>query len=181
MDREGTMTQSGSGADRRRALRRIIAAAGLSLSVAVVPAQPTTGLVTRQGQAIGDLEQALLDAMMMRDRALLDRLLDDGFEMIIAQAPDQPIDREAWIDSVAHADRTRWRLDQVMVRDLGPVAVASLVLRPLTGSRPPVFVVDTWQHEAAQWRLLTRHASLALGSRRSIPGDAAARSAPKKY
>ena len=156
----------------------------IALAGTVAAAQPTTAHATRQGQAIQQLEESLLHAMRERNRGQLERLLSDEFEMIVAQEPGNPVDRDLWIASVAAAPGGGWELEQITVRDLGELAIASFLLRSAANgvkAKPPVFVVDIWQREDTRWRLLSRHAALALGSRSDIPGDAAMRNAPKKY
>ena len=166
---------------REGAAWRWVAAACLALALVPAWAQPATAHATRQGQAIQQLEDALLAAMQGRNRAQLERLLAEGFEMIVAQEPGNPIDREAWLDSVAKGAAGSWEIQQIGVRDLGNVAVASFLLHPAAAGKPSIFMVDTWQREGSQWSLLLRHAAPALGSRRDIPGDALVARTPKKY
>lgn len=159
-------------------------AVGLLLGGPSATAQPAPTHATRQGQAIQQLEQTLLNAMHAGSREQLERLLSDEFEMVVAQAPGRPVDRDLWIDAVAKRSGGEWDLEQVTVRDWGQLAIASFLLRPANraaDAKPSVFVVDTWRLEGGRWRLLSRHAALATGSRTDIPGDAPARSAPKKY
>lgn len=161
-----------------------LVAVGLPLAGHPAGAQPATAHATRQGQAIQQLEETLLRAMRAGSREQLERLLSDEFEMTVAQEPGSPVDRDLWIDAVVARPAKAWEIEQISVRDWGPLAVASFLLRPSSGSanaKPPVFVVDTWRREEGHWRLLSRHAALAVGARTDIPGDAAARTAPKKY
>jgi hypothetical protein len=164
--------------------RAAVVAACITLAVPPGTAQPSGApLVTRQGQAVQQLEESLLRAQREKDRSQIERLLDGDFEMIVAQDPGNPVDREGWIDSATRQGAGAWEVGQISVRDLGVVAIASFVLRPGAGrSRtPPVFIVDVWQHGDAPWRLLRRHAALVLGSRHDIPGDSVPTTIPKKY
>ncbi len=160
-------------------------AISLVFAAAAATAQVSNAHATRQGQAIQQLEESLLRAMRGKDRAQLESLLSDEFDMVVAQEPDSPIDRDLWIASVMVASRRSWLLRQIMVRDWGELAIASFILRESSpgaaGARPPVFVVDVWRREDGSWHLVSRHAALALGSRDDIPGNAARRTAPKKY
>jgi hypothetical protein len=156
----------------------------MALAGTVSAAQPNTAHATRQGQVIQQLEESLLRAMRERNRGQLEHLLSDEFDMIVAQEPGNPVERDLWIASVTATPSSGWELEQVTVSDLGELAIASFLLRSTAGAaklKPPVFVVDVWRREDARWRLLSRHAALATGSRSDIPGDAAVRSAPKKY
>lgn len=152
--------------------RRGLLAAALAAAAAARAAGPAGGgNATRQGQAVGQLEQALLDAQRKGDRTALEQLLSEDFLMIVAQAPDQPVDRDDWLQASLHAGA--WDLRDIAVRDLGETALASFLLVPAAG-RPapvPVFVVDAWRRAGGSWLLEQRHASLATGARSVIPGN----------
>ncbi len=153
--------------------RRGLLAAGALAAAAVARAAgpPSTGHATRQGQAVGQLEQALLDAQRTKDRTALEQLLSEDFLMIVAQAPDQPVDRDDWLEASLRAGA--WDLRDLAVRTVGDVALASFLLVPAGGRAAPVpvFVVDAWRQAGGGWRLEQRHASLATGPRNAIPGN----------
>ncbi len=152
--------------------RGLLVAGALLAGSAARAAGPTGGQhATRQGQAVGQLEQALLDAQRTKDRTALEQLLSEDFLMIVAQAPDQPVDRDDWLDASLQAGA--WDLRDLAVRSLGETALASFVLVPAQGraTPAPVFVVDAWRRDGGNWRLEQRHAALAMGPRAAIPGN----------
>ena len=159
--------------------------AGLALLVAAGAAAQPQGAgaphATRAGQALGELEDQLLQAMRGRDAARLDALLDVDFEMIVAQAPTQPVPREDWIGTVLKRGAADWAMQGLSARDAGEAAVAGFVLRSAGGHGPALYVVDTWQRRSGGWRLLVRHVALASGPRTGIPGDARTPVAIKKF
>ena len=126
-------------------------------------------------QVFTQLEESLLQAVREHDAARLEALLGDEFEMIVAQDPGEPVPREDWLASVRRPGAGAYRVEEMSVREIGAVAIASFVLRPTPAwaGAVPVFVVDTWERgDATPWQLSARHAAPVAGSRRSIPGDA---------
>ena len=151
--------------------RGLLAAALAAAAAARAAGGPNLQHATRQGQAVGQLEQALLDAQRSQDRTALEQLLSEDFLMIVAQAPDQPVDRDDWLDASLRAGA--WDLRDLAVRNVGDVALASFVLVPANGRAAPVpvFVVDAWRRAGSGWLLEQRHAALATGPRNAIPGN----------
>ena len=150
----------------------------LSSCCALTPCQAQAtgrgGLVTRTVAAFADLEESLQRAFRERKPALAEQLLDDDFQMIVAQDPGTPVTREDWLAAMLRPGAGNWAPQQVQAREFGPVAVVSFVLRPAP-ARPgtaPLFVVDTWLRVDASWRLTLRQVAPATGPRRGIPGDA---------
>lgn len=145
-------------------------------------AQPLPPAATRMVQGLQQLEMLLLQAMQGRDKAAIERLLDDDFEMRVAQEPGTPVIREDWVDSVVRSPRGEWVVRQLAVHDLGDVRVGSFELAPAAAGtgKPSIFVVDTWRRDGSGWRLLVRHAAPVAGSRRAIPGDAASKTIRKQ-
>ena len=130
--------------------------------------------VTRTVQVFTQLEETLLTAIREHDAARLNTLVGEEFEMIVAHAPGSPVPREDWLASVRQPGAGAYGVEQMSVREIGAVAIASFVLRPIPPrlGAVPVFIVDTWERADAQWVLTARHAAPVAGSRRSIPGDA---------
>jgi Domain of unknown function (DUF4440) len=161
--------------------RRHALAAAMVLALGALHAAPAAAQgaapahVTRAVQAFTELENTLLRAIRERDGTRLGGLLGDDFEMIVAPSPASPVPREDWLASVRKPGAGAYAVEDMSVREMGSVAIASFVLRPAP-ARPgavPVFMVDTWERaDATHWQLTARHAAVVAGSRRSIPGDA---------
>jgi hypothetical protein len=155
-----------------------------TLTAAPAQAQATGrgGHVTRTVAAFVELEESLLQALRERQPAAVERLLDDDFIMIVAQDPEAPVAREAWLEAVRKPDAGKWAAGSLTVREYNEIAVASFVLRPqpARAGAAPLFVVDTWRREGEQWRLAVRQVAPATGPRRGIPGDVASPGVRKK-
>ena len=138
--------------------------------------------VTRTVQIFTQLEESLLQSIRTRDDARLQALVDDEFEMVVAQAPDAPVPRQDWLASVRKPGAGDFSVEQMSVREIVAVAVVSFVLRPkgAPAKSTPVFVVDTWQRDDKGWHLTQRHAAPVAGSRRAIPGDSGKTGMPKQ-
>ena len=152
----------------------MIALSSWLLTPAHAQATGRGGHVTRTVAAFAELEESLQQALRERKTALAEQMLDDDFQMIVAQDPGSPVARDDWLASVRRPGAGNWTPEQVAAREFGSVAVVSFVLRP-TPARPGVaalFVVDTWRHLDAGWRLSLRQVAPATGPRRGIPGDA---------
>jgi hypothetical protein len=159
----------------------------LTVAAAAVQAQAVQGggapHATRTVQAFTELEESLLQAIRLHDTARLERSVDDDFQMVIAQAPADPVARDDWIDALSRRGAGDWTVQHLSARESGDTAVAGFVLRGTGSMRqaPPLYVVDTWQRAGDQWRLLVRHVAPASGTRRGIPGDGPSSNVPKKY
>lgn len=128
-----------------------------------------TGALAMQAPAPpAALERALADAMLAKDAATLDRLLDASF--VMRGSPDR--DRAAWLDTALKScwgDRVD--LDDVSVRfTSGNVAVVTLQstfhVDPTTCAPAIVrsLITDTWHLGGdGAWRLAVRHASAPGG------------------
>lgn len=164
---------------------------GIGVVVALVLAGPALAQpqgagaphATRTVQSFAELEESLLQAIRSHNFAAVEQLLDEDFQMIVAQQPDSPVVREDWLESLRKAGAGDWAVQHLSVRELGSVAVVGFVLRATAAQRnvPALYVVDTWQRAGPQWRLVTRHVAPATGARRGIPGDAPTTSIQKKY
>lgn len=114
------------------------------------------------------LERALADAVLAKDSATLEQLIDDGF--VMRGAPDR--DRATWIaTTVTRCWGDRVDLDDVRVAQIAE-DVALVTLRatyhvdPAT-CRPATLttlITDTWRRtQADRWTLVSRHASAPGG------------------
>jgi hypothetical protein len=170
-------------------LRR--AACALTWGVACVAAlaQPTMAgsqHSTRTGQAFTELEESLLKAQRDRRPEALGQMLDQDFQMVLAQDGGAIVPREDWLESAVKPGAGAWVVSQLSTHDFGHVAQVSFVLRasPPRAGAVPLAVVDTWTRSDKafdNWRLAVRHVASAAGPRKGIPGDAPTRAVIKKY
>ena len=114
------------------------------------------------------LERAIADAMLAKDRAALERLLDEPF--VMRGAPDR--DRAAWLETaITGCWGDRVDVDDVGVRfTAGDVAIVTLQstfhVDPATCEPAIVrsLITDTWRRGPdGAWRLAVRHASAPGG------------------
>ena len=144
--------------------------------------------VTRLVKIFLDQESRLLDALEKRDRAALEGLLGDNFEMRLGAKPGVPIPRAEWLNAALAADSpdvSAYLVEQMAVHEMGNLAVASFLLQAAEpakkGAPPSVFVVDTWEPAGDSWRLRVRYAAPVAGKPPRISGEAVIESIPKKY
>lgn len=113
------------------------------------------------------LERAMADAMIAKDRATLERLIDPAF--VMRGDPDR--DRTGWIDvAVTGCWGARVDLDGVTARVTGDAALvtlrSTLHIDPSTCAPAIVrsLITDAWRRDAdGAWRLVMRHASAPGG------------------
>lgn len=91
----------------------LLAVLGASLIVPVAAtAQPAPGqipLVTRWVAEYSQYELKLVDAFRGKDRAAIDRLVSESFEVVTSDPADPQIMRQNWIDSnLASSGRLSW-------------------------------------------------------------------------
>jgi hypothetical protein len=139
--------------------------------------------VTRSVQVFTQFEDSLLQAAREHDAQRLEALVGEEFEMVVAQHPGSPVPREDWLAAMRKTGAGAYGVEGMSVREIGPVAIASFLLRPAPARADtvPVFIVDIWERASdTQWQLTTRHAAPAAGSRQSVPGDAKPKTIDKK-
>lgn len=159
--------------ESNRITRRTAGFAALAAATGAAPVRAQTHPL-RGGADFVALEDKLLTAMRARDRATLESLMAEDFEMVVAQLPLDSIGRDAWIDNLARAGSrdvaVRALVAHPLADDLYQVTLW-LVPEPARPGRGTVFVVDTWRREGDRWLLAGRHAAPLGGSRLWIPGD----------
>jgi hypothetical protein len=169
----------------------LTAAASLGLAATASRAQPTRSrvvTVTRLVKIFLDQESRLLDALEKRDRAALEGLLGDDFEMRVGASPGTPIPRAEWLNAALAADApdvSAYLVEQMAVHEIDELAIASFLLQAADpgrkGAPPSVFVVDTWDRDGDSWRLRVRYAMPVTGKSPRISGEAVIETIPKKY
>lgn len=123
---------------------------------------PQIVTATRQVSLFTGLEKQLLQALQKKDKAGVQALVGDDFEI---EMPDRdPLPADEWMDSVMAGDFSlkSFVLRQVSVADLGEWAVvkfdrleqASYKGRNESGE---FFVVDLWKQSGDSWKLANRY------------------------
>ena len=120
-----------------------------SLAQAPRKIQTTTRLVT----IFTNLENQLMDAAAQNNSAGAMRLLSEDFSQWTPQPPGSAISREEWLKD-AESELNTFQIRQMAVKDLGQHAAANFVL--LTPAKA-WFIVDVWQKDGENWRLLERY------------------------
>jgi ketosteroid isomerase-like protein len=131
---------------------------------------------------VADLERQWAAAYARKDIAGLQRLMADGYALIIAVEglPLQVVPRDAWLESLDAYEIDDVWIDQVYVRIHESVAVVAVLWRQtarLHGQdRSAQFaLVDVWVRQEHGWRIAERHSSRPehLGAARppAIPAE----------
>lgn len=115
---------------------------------------------------ISNLERQWAAAFQRKDVAALQRMMADGYSLVIAvqSLPLQVVPRNAWLEALADYDIREASVDHIHVRMYGDVAVAVMLWRQtatLHGEdRTAVFMLtDIWVNVDGEWRLAERHSS----------------------
>lgn len=115
---------------------------------------------------ISNLERQWAAAFQRKDVAALQKMMADGYSLVIAveSLPLQVVPRNAWLEALADYSITEASVDHLHVRMYGDVAVAVMLWRQtatLHGEdRTAVFMLtDIWVNVDGEWRLAERHSS----------------------
>ena len=115
---------------------------------------------------ISNLERQWAAAFQRKDVAALQKMMADGYSLVIAVEglPLQVVPRNAWLEALADYSITETSVDHIHVRMYGDVAVAVMLWRQtatLHGEdRTAVFMLtDIWVDVDGEWRLAERHSS----------------------
>jgi ketosteroid isomerase-like protein len=143
----------------------ILIAVGATAQEPVKPKlTPTIVTATRQAALFSGLEKQMLQAVQKKDKAGLEALLADDFE--IAMPNSDPLAGEDWEDAVLAGDFNlkSFVVRQLSVADMGDAAVvkfdriqqATFKGRNESGE---FFVVDLWKKSGDSWKLVNRYVS----------------------
>jgi ketosteroid isomerase-like protein len=142
----------------------ILAATVLAAGQEPVPSKltPTIITATKQVTLFTGLENQMLQAVQKKDKAALEAMLADGFEIAMPNA--DPLAGEDWVDSVMARDFNlkSFVVRQMSVADLGDSAVvkydrtqqATFKGKNASGE---FFVVDLWKKSGDSWKLANRY------------------------
>jgi hypothetical protein len=166
----------------RLVLAALVCAAGVGRAGAATD-DSRVPVLTRLVQDFSALEGKLGDAVARGDRASLEQLVAEDFELRAGRHPGEPVPRAQWLADVTTEHAAAAAPRQMAVHDLGDLALVSFLWRPAgaTGAAPGMFVVDLWGKADGAWRLKIRYAAVARGG---APAPAAAPPAipfKKKY
>lgn len=122
---------------------------------------------TRLQVLFSDLETQWLEAVQQGDKAALNRLLSEEFEVWTPAPPGDPIPREDWQAQAFARPPQSFQLGQMAVRAVSAdISVASFRLTETFGSGPEArheayFVVDVWTKVGSgdDWRCTDRYLS----------------------
>ena len=135
--------------------------------------------VTRLVKVFLDKEAQLGAAVRGADAAALGNLLTDDFELRAGARAASPVPRDDWMRELMRTREPGGDISRMAVHDYGTVAIASFTQESSAG---PVFVVDVWRAQGADWKLAVRYSAPAGSPAFPIPGGAASEpQIPKKY
>src|SRR5260370_41945888 len=153
-----------------------------SLPSVAADEQPTGGrvpTVTRLVKLFLEKEASLGAAVRNADPTALGGLLTDDFELRTGARAASPIPRADWMRELLRTRDPGGDISRMAVHDFGAIAIASFTQGAAGG---PVFVVDVWRGQGADWKLAVRYASPAGSPSFAIPGGSASEpEIPKKY
>lgn len=134
---------------------------------------PTIRTATRQVVLFTGLERQMLEAVQKKDKAALNAMLDDDFE--IAMPGSDPLAGEEWVDSVLAQNFVlkSFVMRQMSVVDLGGSAVVKydrLQQATLKGQdrSGEFFVVDLWKKTGDSWKLANRYVARVRAGAASV-------------
>ncbi len=144
-----------------KVLITVVLTAWLSLTaVAQRASTPRVVTMTRQMALFSELENQITKAQRENDRAAMDRLLADDFQVWRPSATGDPIPREDWEKQEHTCASTNTKLSQFATREFADMTVVNLRLtRTCKGSAKPqsLYVVDVWQKAGDDsWKLADR-------------------------
>jgi Domain of unknown function (DUF4440) len=119
------------------------------------------GTPTRQVALFTDLETQLSAGSAHQDRATLDRLLADDFQLWTADHPSDPVGRDQWMEQALSSSSPAGVVHEMNVHMEGEVAIVSFLLTPqpsASATSHDLFLVDVWTKQVNTWQLATRYA-----------------------
>ena len=123
---------------------------------------PSIMTATRQVTLFTGLEKQMLQAVQKKDRAGLEAMLTDEFEIAMPNA--DPLAGADWVDSVMSRDFSlkSVAIRQMSVADLGDAAVVKfdrIQQATFQGKNESgeFFVVDLWKKSGDSWKLANRY------------------------
>ncbi|HYE76228.1 MAG TPA: nuclear transport factor 2 family protein [Blastocatellia bacterium] len=123
--------------------------------------------VARQGanaeQELIDLSTKLMNAVEIKDRAVLERLVSDEFTLESPGAAGESVRKATWIDNAVAMKWENFKFHNFRVRFYGDTAVVTCLLdfKVTTGAGIPIWsdaqITDVWVKRNGQWQITARH------------------------
>src|SRR5262249_10562909 len=123
-----------------------------------------------------DLENQLFQAVQSEDRAGLDSILADDFQLWTPNPPGGPVPREDWKNQSLAENLKEFHIRQMAARSVEENVTVELRAHQSCKGRweapaRDYFVADLWQKSEDKWKLSDRYASpLSVVSSRQVRG-----------
>jgi hypothetical protein len=143
--------------------------AGLLFLLTILPAfcqqVPNSGMPTLETAFFSKLEKRLGDAVVAHDRAALESLLGNDFELRTTRTGGELTLRDDWLEAATTTYRIRsYGINRLTVRQFGEAAVVSFFCeqqatfqgKDIIGD---FFIVDVWQRAGSDWKIAARYSS----------------------
>lgn len=158
-------------------MKRILTLLGLcaALGSALASGQAPTGgrggpVPTRNVAIFTKLENAWIDAIQRHDAEALSRIVSDDFEIRSAPVPGVPTARDEAMHAWSQMPAQPSAIGQMAVHEYGELMLVSFVWKL---GEQSFFVVDTWKHAGADWKVAVRYAAPIVAGAAAVPGTAA--------
>ena len=122
---------------------------------------------TRTVALFSDLETQLMIAFEKKDKAAIQKLITDDFELRLSSDPGTPEPGDDWIvKELPTYDLHDFRISDMAVHTYGDTAIVSMssfedAVIHGKRSRGNFFVVDVWTKSADNWKLAVRYVAPA--------------------
>lgn len=120
---------------------------------------PTVTLLVKQ---YADLENNLHQAIVDKNKKMLNEILANDFEERDSHEPNQPIPKEMWINKMINQPHDTYLMNQIAVRDFDNIRIVSFLLMPKINENikdRPLFIVDVWKKTGENHQLLVRYST----------------------
>ncbi len=123
----------------------------------------SSGMPTLETAFFSKLEKRLGDAIVAHDRAALESLLGNDFELRTSRSGGELTLRDEWLKAAVTTYRIRsYRVTRLTVRQFGEAAVVSFFYeqqasfqgKDISGD---FFIVDIWQKTGNDWKIAARY------------------------
>jgi hypothetical protein len=122
--------------------------------------QPTSNqipMLTRQVTKYSDYERKLVDAFRIKDKAAIDSLVSEDFELVTSNPQAPQVMRPDWIAQNI-AVPAPFTIDLMIVHEYGDVDVVSFNAKSKLAGKKSVMIVDVWRQVGDKPVLMTRYA-----------------------
>ena len=126
---------------------------------------PSSGMPTLETAFFSKLEKRIGDAVVAQDRAALESLLGNDFELRTTRTGGELTLRDEWLEAATTTYRIRsYHVTRVTVRQFGETAVVSFFYKHQASFQGKdisgdFFIVDVWQKAGNDWKIAARYSS----------------------